>query len=41
MKRILKKIPTEEEIDAILDGGYEVEIWIEGGEIVIETNETP
>lgn len=40
MKRILKKIPTEEEIDAILDGGYEVEIWMEGGEFVIETNET-
>lgn len=39
-RKIHKRVPTEEEIDAILDGGYEVEIWMEGGEFVIETNET-
>lgn len=40
MKKILKIIPTEKEIDAILDKGYEVEIRMEGREFVIETNET-
>jgi hypothetical protein len=40
MKQILRKIPTEEEIDKILDGGYEVEIWLEGGEFIIEANES-
>ena len=33
MKEILKEMPTEEEIDAILDGGYEIEIWTEGGAV--------
>ena len=33
MKKILKEMPTEEEIDAILDGGYEIEIWPEGGAV--------
>lgn len=32
MKKILKEMPTEE-IDAILDGGYEIEIWTEGGAV--------
>ena len=40
MKKILGRIPTEEEIDVILDKGYEVEIRMEGREFVIETNET-
>lgn len=39
-RRILERIPTEKEIDAILDKGYEVEIWMEDREFVIETNET-
>lgn len=39
-RRILERIPTEEEIDAILDGGYEVEVWMEGGKLVIEINES-
>lgn len=26
-------MPTEEEIDAILDGGYEIKIWTEGGAV--------
>lgn len=41
MKQILRKIPTEEEIDKILDEGYEVEVYIRDGEIVMETNEAP
>lgn len=40
MKKILGRIPTEKEIDTILDGGYEVEIWMEGEEFVIEANES-
>jgi hypothetical protein len=38
MKRILKKIPTEEEIDMIIDEGNEVEIWIEGDDIVVDVS---
>ena len=40
MKKILGRIPTVKEIDTILDGGYEVEIWMEGEEFVIEANES-
>lgn len=36
MKRILKKMPTEEEIDTILDRENEIVIWMEGDDIVTE-----
>ena len=37
MKKILGKIPTEKEIDMLLDKGYDVEIYMRGGEVVVET----
>lgn len=40
-RRILERIPTEKEIDAILDRGYEVEIWMRDREVVMETCEAP
>lgn len=41
MKQILRKIPTEEEIDKTLDEGYEVEVYMRDGEVVMETCEAP
>lgn len=41
MKKMLERIPTEREISLLLDEGYEVEVWMEGEEFVIETNELP
>ena len=38
---MLGKIPTEKEIDMLLDEGYEVEIYIRDGEVVMETDEAP
>lgn len=40
-RRILERIPTEKEIDMLLDEGYEVEIYIRDGEVVMETGEAP
>lgn len=40
-RRTLNGIPTEEEIDMLLDEGYEVEIYIRDGEVVMETGEAP
>lgn len=40
-RRILERIPTEKEISLLLDGGYEVEIHIRDGEVVMETGEAP
>ena len=36
-----ERIPTEMEISLLLDEGYEVEIYVRDGEIVMETDETP
>lgn len=38
---MLGKIPTEKEIDTLLDKGYEIEVYMRGGEIVMETDEAP
>ena len=41
MKKILKRIPTEKEISMLLDEGCVVEVYMRGGEVVIETEEAP
>lgn len=41
MKKILKRIPTEKEISLLLDEGYVVEVYMIGGEVVVETKEAP
>ena len=41
MKNILKRIPTEKEISLLLDEGYVVEVYMIGGEVVVETEEAP
>lgn len=38
---MLGKIPTEKEIDMLLDKGYEVEVYMRDGEVVMETEEAP
>lgn len=40
-RRTLNGIPTEEEIDMLLDEGYEVEIYMRDGDVVVETDEAP
>ncbi len=41
MKKRLEIIPTEKEITLLLDKGYEVEVYMRDGEVVMETNELP
>lgn len=41
MKKILERIPTEKEIDMLLDEEYEVEVYMRDGEVVVETDESP
>ena len=42
IKRItLDRIPTEKEISLLLDEGYVVEVYMRGGEVVMETEEAP
>ena len=41
MKKMLEIIPTEKEISLLLDEGYEVEVYMRDGEVVMETNEPP
>lgn len=41
MKKILKRIPTEKEISLLLDEGYVVEVYMRGGEVVMDTEEAP
>ena len=41
MKKILGRIPTEEEISLLLDEGYVVDIYMREGEVVMETCEAP
>lgn len=36
---MLGKIPTEKEIDMLLDEGYEIEIYMRGGDVIVETDE--
>ena len=40
-RRTLNGIPTEKEIDMLLDEGYEVEVYMRDGEIIMETEEAP
>lgn len=40
-RRTLNGIPTEKEIDMLLDNGYEVEVYMRDGEVVMETCEAP
>ena len=41
MKKILGKIPTEKEINLLLDEGYEIEVYMRDGEVIMETDEAP
>lgn len=41
MKKILNRIPTDKEISLLLDEGCVVEVYMRGGEVVIETEEAP
>lgn len=41
MKKMLGKIPTEKEINLLLDKGYEIEVYMRDGEVIIETDEAP
>ena len=41
MKKILKRIPTEKKISILLNEGYVVEVYMRGGEVVMETEEAP
>ena len=38
---MLGKIPTEKEIDMLLDEGYEIEIYMRGRDVIVETDEAP
>lgn len=38
-RRTLNEIPTENEISLLLDKGYEIEVYMRDGEVVIETDE--
>lgn len=40
-RRTLDRIPTEKEISLLLDEGYVVEVYMRGGEVVMETEESP
>lgn len=40
-RRTLDRIPTEKEISLLLDEGYVVEVYMRGGEFVMETEEAP
>lgn len=40
-RRTLNGIPTEKEIDMLLDEGDVVEVYMIDGEVVIETEEAP
>lgn len=41
MKKTLDRIPTEKEISLLLDEVYVVEVYMRGGEVVMETEEAP
>lgn len=40
-RRTLNRVPTEKEIDMLLDEGYEIEVYMRDGEVVVETDESP
>ena len=41
MKKILKRIPTEKEISLLLDEGHVAEVYMRGGEVIMDTEEAP
>ena len=41
MKKILKRIPTEKEISLLLDEWHVVEVYMRGGEVIMETEKAP
>lgn len=41
MKKILGRVPTEKEIDMLLDKGYDVEVYMRDGDVVVETEKAP
>ena len=41
MKKILKIIPTEKEISLLLDEWHVVEVYMRGGEVIMETEKAP
>lgn len=40
-RRTLDSMPTDKEISLLLDEGYVVEVYMRGGEVVMETEEAP
>lgn len=40
-RRTLNGVPTEKEIDMLLDKGYEIEVYLRGGDVIVETDEAP
>lgn len=40
-RRTLNRVPTEKEIDMLLDEGYEIEVYMRGGDVIVETDEAP
>lgn len=40
-RRTLNRVPTEKEIDMLLDKGCEIEVYMRDGEVVMETDEAP
>lgn len=40
-RRTLNRVPTEKEIDMLLDEGYEIEVYMRDGDVVVETDESP
>ena len=41
MQKILKRLPTEKEISLLLDEGHVVEVYMRGGEVIMDTEEAP
>lgn len=40
-RRTLSRVPTEKEINILLDEGYEIEVYMRGGDVIVETDEAP
>lgn len=40
-RRTLNRVPTEKEINLLLDKGYEIEVYMRGGDVIVETDEAP
>lgn len=40
-RRTLSRVPTEKEIDMLLDKGYDVEVYMRDGDVVVETEKAP